>query len=238
MELYEPQPQVPQFSQEQVREVQKAFMSRTYAWMTLALTITGFTAMYIANSPTLIMAILSNKILFYGLIIGELLLVGWLSGFINRTSVTTASAVFLLYSVLNGVTLSVLFMIYTSASIASTFFITAGTFAVMSFVGYTTRTDLSRLGSILFMFLIGIIIASVVNIFLASSTLYWLVTYAGVALFVGLIAYDTQKLKEMSLSLMGNGQTMQKMSILGALTLYLDFINLFIFLLRIFGRRR
>jgi hypothetical protein len=238
MELYEPQVQVPQISEEDARRVQSAFMSRTYAWMTLALTLTGFTAMYIANSPNLFTAIVTHSILFYGLMIGELLLVGWLSGFINRTSVTTASLVFIAYSVLNGVTLSILFMVFTMGSIASTFFITAGTFAAMSIVGYTTKTDLSRLGSLLMMFLVGLIIASVVNFFMHSTTLYWLITYAGVAIFVGLIAYDTQKLKDMSLGIAGDDQLLQKSAILGALSLYLDFINLFIFLLRIFGRRR
>jgi FtsH-binding integral membrane protein len=149
-----------------------------------------------------------------------------------------AIGLFLLYSALNGLTMSIIFLIYTSASIASTFFITAGTFGVMSAYGYFTKKDLTSIGNIAFMGLIGIIIASIVNIFLQSSMLYWLVTYAGVLVFVGLTAYDTQKIKKMSLEMDIESEEGSKGAIMGALALYLDFINMFIFLLRIFGQRK
>jgi hypothetical protein len=153
-------------------------------------------------------------------------------------SPVTAMVVFLSYSALNGLMLSSVFMMYTSASIALTFFITAGTFGIMSIYGYTTKADLTRIGNIAFMALIGIILASVVNMFLGNETLYWIISYAGVAIFVALVAYDTQKIKDMSINGF-DGQAMErKASIIGALTLYLDFINLFLFLLRLFGSRR
>ena len=175
---------------------------------------------------------------FQGQQIGELALVVYLTSAINRLSQTTAIAVFLLYSLLNGLTMSVIFLVYTTGSIASTFFVTAGTFAAMSIYGYTTKKDLSSIGNMAFMALIGVIIASVVNWFLQSEMLYWIVTYLGVAVFIGLTAYDTQKLKEIGSRGFVDQENMEKMSILGALTLYLDFINLFLFLLRILGNRR
>ena len=172
------------------------------------------------------------------MIIGELLLVGALSKMVNRVSATTAMAMFIGYSVMNGVTISFIFFVYTMGSIASTFFITAATFAAMSAIGYFTKKDLTSLGNILTMALIGLIIASIVNIFLKSDMLYWIATYAGVLIFTGLTAYDTQKIKEMNI--IGNAGTDEdkKEAIMGALTLYLDFINLFLFLLRIFGGRK
>ena len=142
----------------------------------------------------------------------------------------------MLYSVLTGMTFSVFFLVFTAESIASTFFITAGTFAVMSIYGYVTKSDLTKIGNLCLMALIGILIASVVNIFLKSETMYWIVTYAGVLIFTGLIAYDTQKIK--ALATLENNEHTQKLAICGALSLYLDFINLFIMLLRIFGQRK
>jgi hypothetical protein len=153
-------------------------------------------------------------------------------------SQTMAIGAFLLYSVLNGLTMSVIFMAYTSNSIATTFYITAGTFAAISFYGYTTKKDLTSIGNMAFMALIGIIIASVVNMFLKNEMMYWIISYLGVAVFVGLTAYDTQKLKEIGSRGFTNEEGMEKMSIMGALTLYLDFVNLFLFLLRIFGGRK
>lgn len=215
-----------------------ALMRKVYVWMALALVITGFTAYGVASSPAIITAIMSNKLIFFGLFIAELALVWSVSARINRMSLTTATLLFVLYSVLNGAMLSVLFIAYTMESITSVFFITAGTFAVMAAIGYFTKADLSSLGKILFMALIGIIIASVVNMFLHSSGLYMIVSYVGVLIFVGLTAYDTQKIKQMLMVADDMNEEAQKIALLGSLTLYLDFINLFIYLLRILGNSR
>ena len=212
-------------------------MRKVYVWMTLALVITGVTAYGVATSPGLMMAIATNKLLFWGLIIAEFGLVLAISATINKLSLTTATLLFVLYSVINGATLSFIFAIYTMSSIASVFFITAGTFAVMAFIGYTTKKDLTSMGKILLMALIGIIIATVVNIFLKSTGLEMIVSYLGVLIFVGLTAYDSQKIKQMLLMAPDAGEGAQKLALLGALSLYLDFVNLFIYLLRIFGRR-
>jgi FtsH-binding integral membrane protein len=212
-------------------------MRKVYVWMTLALVITGVTAYGVATSPGLMMAIATNKLLFWGLIIAEFGLVLAISAAINKLSLTTATMLFVLYSVINGAILSFIFAIYTMSSIASVFFITAGTFAVMAFIGYTTKKDLTSMGKILLMALIGIIIATVVNIFLKSTGLEMIVSYLGVLIFVGLTAYDSQKIKQMLLMAPDAGEGAQKLALLGALSLYLDFVNLFIYLLRIFGRR-
>ncbi len=212
-------------------------MRKVYVWMTLALVITGVTAYGVATSPGLMMAIATNKLLFWGLIIAEFGLVVAISATINKLSLTTATLLFVLYSVINGATLSFIFAIYTMSSIASVFFITAGTFAVMAVIGYTTKKDLTSMGKILFMALIGIIIATIVNIFLKSTGLQMIVSYLGVLIFVGLTAYDSQKIKQMLLMAPDAGEGAQTIALLGALSLYLDFVNLFIYLLRIFGRR-
>ena len=212
-------------------------MRKVYVWMTLALIITGATAYGVATSPGLMMAIATNRLLFWGLIIAEFGLVIAISAAINKLSLTTATLLFVLYSVINGATLSFIFAIYTMSSIASVFFITAGTFAVMAVIGYTTKKDLTSMGKILFMALIGIIIATVVNIFLKSTGLQMIVSYLGVLIFVGLTAYDSQKIKQMLLMAPDASEGAQKIALLGALSLYLDFVNLFIYLLRIFGRR-
>lgn len=227
-----------QLTAEQVKSIQATFINKVYGWMALALAITGFVALRVASTESLVNAIASNHILFFGIILAELGLVIWLSSAIESMNATRAITLFLLYSALNGLTFSVLFLIYTQASIASTFFVTAGTFGVMSAYGYFTKTDLSSWGNILFMGLIGIIIASVVNIFWHSEILYWAVTYIGVLVFVGLTAYDTQKIKRMSLEMDVESEEGSKGAIMGALALYLDFINMFIFMLRIFGDRR
>lgn len=217
--------------------VSSAFITRVYAWMTLALSITALAAYLTLSSETLLSIIFGNKIVFYGLIIGELLLVGSLVVAVRKMSPAVATLIFIGYSALNGLTLASIFLIYTAGSIALTFFITAGTFAIMSIYGYTTKADLTKIGNLAFMALIGVILASIINFFLESETLYWIISYLGVAIFVGLVAYDTQKIKEMSYEIDHASDEGKKASVLGALTLYLDFINLFLFLLRLFGRR-
>jgi len=214
------------------------YLTRVYNWMALALFITGLMAYYAATSEQIRNLIFSSKFTFYGLIIGELLLVVYLSRAIHKISQSTAIFMFLLYAVLNGLTMSVIFMMYTTASIASTFYITAGTFGVMSLYGYYTKNDLTKIGNLAMMGLIGIIIASIVNMFFQNDMMGWIITYLGVAIFVALTAYDTQKLKEIGANGFRDGESMEKSAIMGALTLYLDFINLFLFLLRIFGDRR
>ena len=213
-------------------------MRKVYTWMALALVITGVTAYGVANSPAILQMIVTNKILFFGLLIGELALVWGVSAMIDRLSLTTATLLFVLYSVINGVTLSFIFLAYTYQSITSVFFITAGTFAAMALFGYFTKTDLSSIGRILFMALIGLIIATIVNIFVKSSGLGLILNYVGVLIFVGLTAWDTQKIKQMRATAADTGETAQKVALMGALSLYLDFINLFLYLLRIFGSSR
>jgi FtsH-binding integral membrane protein len=215
-----------------------ALMRKVYLWMTLALVITAITAYGVATSPAAIQFILGNRIVFFGLIIAEFALVFAVGGMINRLSITTATLLFTLYSVVNGATLSIILLAYTQESVTQVFFITAGTFAAMSAVGYLTKRDLSSVGRILFMALIGLIIATVVNIFWKNSGFMAILNYLGVLIFVGLTAYDTQKIKNMLLTAEDGGEVGQKMALLGALTLYLDFINLFLYLLRILGKSR
>ncbi len=186
----------------------------------------------------MLMTILSGQYTFLLLLGAELVLVVVLSAAVAKLSPAIAGLLFFGYAVLNGVTLSILLMLYTRSSIAITFGITACTFGIMTLFGYTTQRDLTRLGSLLIMALIGMVIASVVNLFFMNPAVYWITTYVGILIFIGLVAYDTQKFKQMSLGLGEDGQTAQKASILGALRLYLDFINLFLLLLRILGRRK
>lgn len=229
-----------QLTAEQAKAVQISFMNKVYAWMALALTITGFIAYRTAASDTLFNLLFGSGSMmpFWIIVIVELGIVWWLSSNIKTISSNLAIGLFMLYSALNGLTLSILLIVYTGASVASTFFVTAGTFGVMSIYGFTTKKDLSSWGNLLFMGLIGIIIASVVNIFWQNSTMYWIISYAGVLIFVGLTAYDTQKIKRMSLEMEADSEEGRKGAIMGALALYLDFINMFIFLLRILGDRR
>lgn len=214
-----------------------ALMRKVYIWMAMALAITGVTAFGVASSPNLLALIFSSKLLFFGLIIAELALVILLTARLQKLSLTTATLFFVLFAVINGVTLSSIFVIYTMASIAQTFFICSATFGVMAVYGYTTKRDLSSMGKFLFMALIGLIIATVVNIFMRSSGLDMAISYIGVLVFVGLTAWDTQKIKLMLANAEDMGEGAQKIALIGALSLYLDFINLFIYLLRIFGRR-
>lgn len=212
-------------------------MRKVYIWMTLALIITGITAYGVATTPSLLMAIFSSKFALLAIIIAEFALVIGLTAAINRLSLTTATLMFVVYSVLTGLMLSSIFVVYTMSSIANVFFITAGTFAAMAIVGYTTKKDLSSMGRILFMALIGLIIATVVNIFIGSSTFDLIISYVGVLIFVGLTAYDSQKIKGMLIQAQDTSETTQKLALLGALTLYLDFINLFLYLVKIFGKK-
>lgn len=215
-----------------------ALMRKVFVWMTLALAITGLTAYGVATSPTILSLIFSSKVTFFGLIIAEFALVFAISGAINRLSLSTATLLFILYSVINGATLSTIFFAFSVATIGKVFFITAGTFGAMALVGYTTKTDLTSMGKLLFMALLGIIIASVVNMFVASSGLDLILSYVGVLVFVGLTAYDTQKIKQMCQAAPDAGESSQKLALIGALSLYLDFINLFLYLLRIFSNNR
>lgn len=214
----------------------QTYMSHVYGWMTVGLLLTAIIAWY-ASTNIQLLNVLYN--MMWVLLIAELGLVFVISGLINRLSGAAATTLFMLYSVLNGCTFSIYFLVYTSSSIASVFFITAGMFGALAFYGYTTKRDLSGFGRFLFMGLIGIVIASIVNIFLKSEPLMWAVTYIGVFVFAGLTAYDTQKLKELGENISQDDQNeFRRFVILGALTLYLDFINLFIMLLRIFADRR
>ena len=206
-------------------------MRGVYGWMGGGLAVTALVSLLTVSSPALLQAILGNRMLFYALLFGELGLVVWISGAIDRISASTATMLFLGYAALNGLTMSTIFVAYTSSSIASTFVITSGMFCAMSLYGYLTKSDLTSWGSFLFMGLVGVVIASVVNIFLQNSMIYWVVSLCGVIVFTGLTAYDTQKIKNM-------GNTGRKGAILGALTLYLDFINMFLIMLRLLGNRR
>jgi FtsH-binding integral membrane protein len=215
------------------------FIRSVYNWMAIGLGLTGFVAFYVSNSETLIRLIFGNQLIFFGLIIGELVLVFTISARVHKMQASTATSLFVLYAALNGATLSAIFLIYTRSSITSTFFICAATFISSSIYGMVTKRDLTSMGQFMFMGLIGIVIASVVNLFVRSSGMSLIVSYIGVIVFVGLTAYDTQKLRAMALSQpegLDRG-TVRKGAILGALTLYLDFINLFLMLLRILGNR-
>jgi len=213
-----------------------AFMQKVYAYMAGGLAATAATATVVASSETFAEVIHGNPIVFYGLMIAEVGLVIAFSTLVNRLSTAAAAALFFGYSILNGLTLSVIFMAYTASSIGSTFFVTAGTFGAVSLYGYATKRDLSGLGSFAMMGLFGLIIASLVNLFLKSPMIYWLTTFVGVIVFTGLAAYDTQKLKRFAATA-GAGQE-SRVALQGALMLYLDFINLFLYMLRILGRRR
>jgi FtsH-binding integral membrane protein len=230
---------IDQLTMSQSRETAQAtFMTKVYGWMTIALLITAFAAILTVNFQPLNDLIFGNIFVLYGLIIGELILVGSLVLAVQKMSPTMAALVFIGYSALNGLTLASIFLVYTAGSISLTFFITAGTFAVMSIYGYTTKADLTRIGNLALMALVGVIIASIANFFLQSEMLDWIISYVGVAIFVGLVAYDTQKIKNMSASIDVNSAEGKRASLIGALTLYLDFINLFLFLLRLFGSRK
>ena len=209
-------------------------MRKVYGRMFLALVVTALTSLYVASSPAILSVVLGNRAIFFGLMIAELVVVFVVSGMLNKLS-TTATLLFYLYAVLNGVVFSSIFIVYDLGSIAYTFFITAGVFGAMSVYGMVTKNDMTKFGSYCIMGLFGLIIASVVNIFVANSTLDWIISLFGVALFIGLTAWDTQKIK--NAAYVTDPSQTGKLATIGALSLYLDFINLFLYLLRIFGGR-
>jgi len=225
--------------QTQVQVRVNEFIRSVYNWMAIGLALTGLVALYVSNTPALLNLILGNRILFFGLIIAELALVFTISARVHKMQASTATALFVLYAALNGATLSFIFIIYTRSSIAATFFVCAATFIACSIYGWTTKRDLTSMGGFMMMGLIGIIIASLVNLFIRSSAMHMIISYIGVLVFVGLTAYDTQHLKTMAVSQPADigASAVRKGAILGALKLYLDFINLFLMLLRILGSR-
>ena len=214
-------------------------MRDVYAWMAIALVITGFTAYTVAGSPLLLGLVFSSKFGMWGLVLATVALVWHLSSAVGRMSLKKVAAMFLVYSVLNGITMASIFVVYTMTSIASVFFITAGTFGVMSVYGYVTKADLTKMGNICLMALFGLIVATVVNLFMDNTLLQTIIAYAGILIFVGLTAYDTKRIRELAYTYNARATDEgQKLAIMGALTLYLDFINLFIYMLRIFGDRK
>lgn len=224
-------------SEEKAAVAFPALMRKVYVWMSMALVITGLTAWIVAHNASLLQLIYGNSATIWILFAVEIGLVIALSAAIHKLSLPVATLMFVVYSVLNGAVLSSIFLVYTMSSIATVFFITAATFGAMSVFGYVTKKDLSSIGKFLMMALIGLIIATVVNLFMKNSGLDMIISYAGVLIFVGLTAWDTQKIKQMCLQAPDTGESMQKLALLGALSLYLDFINLFIYLLRILGNR-
>ena len=216
-----------------------SLMRSVYIWMALALAVTGLTAMTIATQPQIVYAIFANRAIFWMLLLAELGMVIYLSARIMSMSFATAGIVFVVYALLNGVTLSSLFMAYTAESIAQTFFVTAGTFGAMAVIGFLVKRDLSAIGRFFYMALIGLIIATVANAFFHNSGLAMICNYAGVVIFSGVTAYDTQKIKNMLVQFGDRrDETVMKLALLGSLSLYLDFINLFLYLLRFLGNRR
>jgi hypothetical protein len=215
-------------------DVERRFMASVYRWMTLGLLVTAGVAFYVASTPSVLQVVFGNKMVFWGLVIAQFGLVITLSAAVNKLSAGVAGALFLVYSALTGATISVVLLAYTGASVASAFAVTAGTFLAMSVYGTVTKRDLTSWSSFLFMGLIGIVIASIVNIFTKSSMVSWVISAAAVVVFTGLTAYDTQRLRRMAAA----GATVAALPVNGALALYLDFINLFLSILNIFGGRR
>lgn len=221
---------------------QSWFLTRVFGWMSLALAVTAATSFGVAATPALVQLIVGNPWAFWGLLILELVTVVYLTRNLGRMSLATAQGAFLGYAVVNGLTLSLIFLVYTAGSLASTFVVTAGMFGATAAYGYFTKADLSRWGSVLLMGLFGLILAGVVNLFWANSALYWLTTVLGILIFTGLTAYDLQRLKRLrETAAEGTGDVEEaegKLALLGALLLYLDFINMFLYLLRLLGRRK
>jgi FtsH-binding integral membrane protein len=214
-----------------------SFFPRVYGWMALGLLVSAVASFALLSSPAAMKFVFGSKVIYFGLILGELGLVFYLSSRVMSMSPAAAKGAFLVFAGLNGVTLASIFLLYTAGSIASTFMVSAATFGAMSAYGMATKRDLTGFGSFVVMGLFGVVIASVVNLFLKSEAVYWVTTYIGVLVFVGLSAYDTWKLKRMA-ETMGHGDALANLSILGALILYLDFVNLFLMLLRLLGKRR
>jgi len=216
----------------------ESFMYRVNAWMASGLALTGLTGYAVFQSETLFRTLVMSRFAFLGLIIAQLAVVIYLAGWITRMSFASAALAFLTYSVLSGITLSAIFAVYELGSIGLVFGITMAMFSIMAMYGYSTKADLTSLGSLLLMALIGLIIASVVNMFMHSGTLNYIISFVGVLIFVGLTAYDVQKIKTIGQGLIYQGEDVNKVALLGALTLYLDFVNLFLYLLQLFGKRR
>lgn len=224
---------------QQARTSLQTYMAHVYGWMTCGLLLTSFVSWFAYNTPEVMQLIFNNRIIFFSLLILQLLVVFILSGMINSLSAIASTSLFMFYSVLTGLTMSSVFFIYTFSSIASLFLITSGMFGVMSFLGYVTHRDLTKFGSLSFMLLIGIMLATIVNFWLKNSFFACFLNYVGILVFVILTAYDTQKLKDFGEDIIiENQDSFRKYSIIGALTLYLDFINLFIILIRSFGNKR
>lgn len=221
-----------------ILKVQQAFLSRVYGWMMIGLLLTAGTALFTVSNEALLKFVFGSKLTFYGLVFAQLGMVIYLSVRVQKMRAGTAIGVFLAYSVLTGVTLSSIFLLYTAGSIASTFLTAALMFGAMAAYGYFTKRDLTGVGSFMMMGLVGMVIASVVNIFIGSENVSWIVSFIGVIVFTGLTAYDTQKMKAMAYVMTEGNEAAVKGAILGALTLYLDFINLFLSLLRLFGDRK
>lgn len=222
----------------ELKKLQATFITKVYGWMFLALVITGLVAMFTASSPDLLKIVVGSVTNFYMLFAVQIGLVLAISWGINRISSIVATILFLLYSVVTGLVFSIIFLVYTTSSIASTFFITSVTFGIMSAIGFFTKKDLTSMGQLLMMALIGIVIASITNWFMQSTMLYWIITYVGLFVFIGLVAFDTQKIKRMAVLQIENPESGKKGAILGALSLYLDFINIFLLLLRLVGGRK
>ena len=236
--MYNSQPTPPPFyTAERVADASyvSRIMKRVYLKMFLAMIVTAVTSYVCMNVPAVFLTLMSNSGLYFGLLIAEVVLVFVLAGALNKLSSPVASLIFYVYSILNGVVLSAILAAYTASSVFSTFVITAAVFGTMTVYGYVTKSDLSRVGTFLFMALIGLIICIIVNIFMKSSTMEWIISFAGVVIFIGLTAWDTQKIKQMAA--MTDGSQAGKLATIGALSLYLDFVNLFLYLLRFFGNR-
>lgn len=216
------------------------FLAKVFNWMAIGLGLTGLAAFITANSQVMQQLVFGNRLVFYGLMFAEIGMVLYLSARLQQISSQAATGLFVAYSVLNGVTLSAILLVYTMSSVAATFFITAGMFGAMAVYGLVTKRDLSGMGSFMAMGLIGIVIASVVNLFLGSPMISWVVSGLGVIIFTGLTAYDVQKITQMGASgILYQGEAaIRKVAIMGALALYLDFINLFLSLLQFLGNRR
>lgn len=225
-------------SPEAVAEAQRSVMIRVYGWMTLGLAVTTLTALYTLTNQKLLNAITTNLWVFIGLLLIELALVMVLSMRLKQLTVNGARLGFIAYAALNGVTLSILLLIYTAASVAQVFALTGGLFGIMTLYGYVTKTDLTRWGNLLLMGVLGLIVALVVNMFLRNTVIDLALSVLGVLIFVGLTAYDSQKIKQMAAEVDPESEMGHKLGIIGALKVYLDFINMFLWLLRLFGRRR
>jgi uncharacterized protein len=216
----------------------RKFLLHVYNWMAMGLALTGIVAFGVSTSDTLLGIFVMNPFLFYGLLIAQFIVVIAMSAAINKMPSVVAVGAFFLYAFLTGLTFSILFLVYTRGSIAYTFFICAAMFGSVSVFGYITKMNLAGVGIFMMMGLFGLIIASVVNMFLQSPALYWMISYVGVLIFVGLTAWDTQRIKKMAQATSFETEEGKKAAVMGALTLYLDFINMFLFLLRIMGNRR